>query len=323
AISVLISLLIKWTSSLDMEVKRRTKELDESNKQLALANEQLTMHDKMQKEFINVAAHELKTPIQPIISLAEHLKNSRKLDLRERGIHDMPGEVPLQKQRQQDELVEVIIRNARRLRRLADNILDVTKIETQSLLIKKEPFDLNKLVINIITDFRSHIARENKNITLEFISNGSLAENGFTDEIFVDADKDRISQVILNLLTNAVKSTKAGTITVIVGRSKEHVLSNDGKSQEEVVVTVKDTGSGVDPEILPRLFTKFATKSQSGTGLGLFISKNIIESHGGKIWLGDSNRLSDNKDVNDNNGAMFSFSLPMISPKQLKLKSPR
>jgi signal transduction histidine kinase len=323
AISVLIILLIKWTSSLDMEVKRRTKELDESNKQLALANEQLTMHDKMQKEFINVAAHELKTPIQPIISLAEHLKNSRKLELRARGIYDIAGEVPIQKQRQQDELVEVIIRNARRLRRLADNILDVTKIETQSLSIKKEPFDLNKLVINIITDFRNHIARENKNITLEFISNGSLVENGLADEIFVDADKDRISQVILNLLNNAVKSTKAGTITVIVERSKEHDLSNDAKSQEEVVVTVKDTGSGVDPEILPRLFTKFATKSQSGTGLGLFISKNIIESHGGKIWLGDSNRLSENKEVNGNNGAMFSFSLPIINPKQLKLKSPR
>jgi signal transduction histidine kinase len=166
------------------------------------------------------------------------------------------------------------------------------------------------------------MARENKDIKLEFISNGSLVENELTDEIFVDADKDRISQVILNLLNNAVKSTKAGTVTVIVERSKEHDRSNDAKSREEVIVTVKDTGIGVDPEILPRLFTKFATKSQSGTGLGLFISKNIIESHGGKIWLGDSKGLNDNKDVNGNNGAMFSFSLPIVSPKQLKLKSP-
>jgi len=318
AISVLIILLIKWTSSLDMEVKRRTKELDESNKQLALANEQLTMHDKMQKEFINVAAHELKTPIQPIISLAEHLKNSRKLDSRTGSVYDKAGEGQLQKQRQDDELIDVIIRNARRLRRLAENILDVTKIETQSLLIRKEYFDLNNLIINITTDFRNHIARENKDIKLKFISNGTLVENEFTDEIFVDADKDRISQVISNLLNNAVKCTKAGTITVVVDRRKEYDLNNDAKSQE-VIVTVKDTGSGVDPEILPRLFTKFATKSQSGTGLGLFISKNIIESHGGKIWLGDGNGQNNNKGVNDDNGAIFSFSLPISSPKQLKL----
>ena len=106
---------------------------------------------------------------------------------------------------------------------------------------------------------------------------------------------------------------------------KEHDLSNDTKNQE-VIVTVKDTGSGVDPEILPRLFTKFATKSQSGTGLGLFISKNIIESHGGKIWLGDgngqNNNNNNNKGITGNNGAIFSFSLPISSPKQLKLKTP-
>ena len=324
AISVLIILLIKWTSSLDMEVKRRTKELDKSNKQLALANEQLTLHDKMQKEFINVAAHELKTPIQPIISLAEHLKNSRKIDPRAGGTYYNAGEGQLQKQRQQqDELIDVIIRNARRLRRLAENILDVTKIETQSLLIKKEYFDLNNLIINIITDFRSHIARENKDIKLEFISNGTIVvENELTDEIFVNADKDRISQVISNLLNNAVKCTKAGTITVVVDGRKEQDLSDDAKSQE-VIVTVKDTGSGVDPEILPRLFTKFATKSQSGTGLGLFISKNIIESHGGKIWLGDGNGQNNNKGVDGDNGAIFSFTLPISSPKHLKLNTLR
>jgi signal transduction histidine kinase len=325
AISVLIILLIKWTSSLDMEVKRRTKELDESNKQLALANEQLTMHDKMQKEFINVAAHELKTPIQPIISLAEHLKNSRKLDPRAESMYDKTGEGQSQKQRQQDELIDVIIRNARRLRRLAENILDVTKIETQSLLIKKEHFDLNNLIINIITDFGNQIARENKDIKLTFVSNGTLVENEFTDKIFVHADKDRISQVISNLINNAVKCTKAGTITIVVDGRKEHDLSNDAESQE-VIVSVKDTGSGVDPEILPRLFTKFATKSQSGTGLGLFISKNIIESHGGKIWLEDGNGQNNNnnynKGITGNNGAIFSFSLPISSPKQLKLKTP-
>jgi signal transduction histidine kinase len=234
-------------------------------------------------------------------------------------MYDKTGEGQLQKQRQQDELIDVIIRNARRLRRLAENILDVTKIETQSLLIKKEHFDLNNLIINIITDFGNQIARENKDIKLKFISNGTLVENEFTDEIFVDADKDRISQVISNLLNNAVKCTKAGSITIVVDRRKEHDLNNDAEGRE-VIVTVKDTGSGVDPEILPRLFTKFATKSQSGTGLGLFISKNIIESHGGKIWLGDGNMQNNNNGGDGDNGAIFSFSLPISSPKHLKSK---
>ncbi len=324
AISILIIILIKWTSSLDTEVKRRTRELNESNKQLALANEQLTVHDKMQKEFINVAAHELKTPIQPIISLAEHLRSSRKLGLR-RDVYGISREAQLQKQQQQDELIDVIIRNARRLRRLAENILDVTKIETQSLFIKKERFSLNNLILNTIIDFRDQIIRENKDIKLEFISNGTSVKDEHIDDIFVDADKDRISQVISNLLNNAIKSTKAGAITVIVD-SKKRSDDNDRKDtgNQEVIVTVKDTGSGIDPEILPRLFRKFATKSQSGTGLGLFISKNIIESHGGKIWVEDNNNdgnsNNNNYAANDGKGAVFSFSLPISSSKELSSK---
>lgn len=305
-------------------MKRRTRELDESNKQLALANEQLTVHDKMQKEFINVAAHELKTPIQPIISLAEHLRGGRKLGLR-RDVYGISREAQLQKQQQQDELIDVIIRNARRLRRLAENILDVTKIETQSLFIKKERFSLNNLILNTIIDFRDQIIRENKDIKLEFVSNGTSVKDEHIDDIFVDADKDRISEVISNLLNNAIKSTKAGAITVIVD-SKKRSDDNDRKDtgNQEVIVTVKDTGSGIDPEILPRLFTMFATNSQSGTGLGLFISKNIIESHGGKIWVEDNNNdgnsNNNNYAANDGKGAVFSFSLPISSSKELSSK---
>jgi len=196
--------------------------------------------------------------------------------------------------------------------------LDVTKIETQSLSIKKERFNLNNLILSIITDFRNQIAKENRDLKFEFISNGICVADETTDEIFVDADKDRISQVISNLLNNAIKSTKAGTITIVVNSIKMRTCEV-GAASQEVIVTIKDTGSGVDPEILPRLFTKFATKSQSGTGLGLFISKNIIETHGGKIWLEDGNGKNNNG-VNGNNGATFSFSLPMSNPKQLSSK---
>jgi signal transduction histidine kinase len=315
AISVLIIILMKWNSSLDTEVKRRTKELDESNKQLALANEQLKIHDKMQKEFINVAAHELRTPIQPIISLSEILRSSRKLGLR-RDVHGIiQEEGQIQQQQQQDELLDIIIRNARRLRRLTESILDVTKMEAQSLFIRKERFNLNKLILDTIADFRNQIIKENKDIKLEFTSNWKSGEDEYKDDdiFFVEADKDRISQVISNLLSNAINSMEAGTITVTAERKEKREGGGDREdtSGQEFVVTVKDTGSGIDPEILPRLFTKFATKSQAGTGLGLFISKNIIESHGGKIWAEDNNTAHDEK------GAIFSFSLPVSRSKQL------
>ena len=293
AISVLTIVLIKWNSSLNAEVNRRTKELDESNKQLALANEQLTVNDKMQKEFINIAAHELRTPIQPITALSEILQNSIK-----RGAdRDTRGDDASARQarQQQYELLDIIIRNAKRLARLSDNILDVAKIESQSWVVRKERVNINKLVSETVEDFRNQIAKENKNIKLEFTSNDR-------DDIFVEADKDRIGQIISNLLSNAVKSAKTGTITVTTDRRDNN---------KEVTVTVKDPGSGIDPEILPRLFTKFATKSQAGTGLGLFISKNIIESHGGKIW-------AENNTTDGGTGAIFSFSLPISSSEQTK-----
>jgi signal transduction histidine kinase len=299
AISVLTIVLIKWNSSLNTEVYRRTKELDESNEQLALANEQLKVRDKMQQEFINIAAHELKTPIQPIIALAEIVQNSIKRGAdRDDDTHGGDDDASARLGRQQQyELMDIIIRNAKRLARLSENILDVAKIESHSWVVRKERVNLNKLISETVLDFRNQIVRENKNknIKLEFASNDK-------DDIFVEADRDRIGQVISNLLSNSVKSARAGTIAVTTERR-----DNNNK---EVIVTVKDSGGGIDPEIFPRLFTKFATKSHSGTGLGLFISKNIIESHGGKIW-------AENNTADGGNGAIFSFSLPTSSSEQM------
>jgi len=279
------------------EVNRRTKELDESNEQLALANEQLTDRDKMQQEFINTAAHELKTPIQPIIALSEILQNSIKRGAdRDDDTHGGDDASARLGRQQQYDLLDIIIRNAKRLARLSENILDVAKIESHSWVVRKERVNLNKLISETVVDFRNQIVKENKNknIKLEFASNDK-------DDIFVEADRDRIGQVISNLLSNSVKSARAGTIAVTTERR-----DNNNK---EVIVTVKDSGGGIDPEIFPRLFTKFATKSHSGTGLGLFISKNIIESHGGKIW-------AENNTADGGNGAIFSFSLPTSSSEQ-------
>ncbi|MGB8154286.1 MAG: HAMP domain-containing sensor histidine kinase [Nitrososphaeraceae archaeon] len=239
-------------------------------KQINFYYEQLKIHNKMQEEFINVAAHELRTPIQPLLSLSELLL-SKKGDIE-----------------QYEELLESINRNGKRLQRLAENILDVTKIESQSLQLKKEKFSLNDLILSIFTNYESHMKKGE-------ISNVKLAMAPKEDFVLVEGDKERLTQVFDNILSNAIKFTKEGTIIVSIQRTKE----ND---KEFGVVSVKDTGSGIDSEILPRLFTKFATKSQTGTGLGLYISKRIIETHGGKVWA--ENNLQET-------GATFSFSIAL------------
>jgi len=239
-------------------------------KQINFYYEQLKIHNKMQEEFINIAAHELRTPIQPILSLSELLLSKK-------------GNIE-----QYEELLESINRNGKRLQRLAENILDVTKIESQSLQLKKEKFSLNDLILSIFTNYESHMKKAE-------ISNVKLAMAPKEDIVLVEGDKERLTQVFDNILSNAIKFTKEGRITVSIERMKE----ND---KEFGVVSVKDTGSGIDSEILPRLFTKFATKSETGTGLGLYISKRIIETHGGKIWA--ENNLQET-------GATFSFSLAL------------
>jgi two-component system, OmpR family, sensor histidine kinase VicK len=239
-------------------------------KQINLYYDQLKIHNKMQEEFINIAAHELRTPIQPVLSLSELLLSKK-------------GNIE-----QYEELLEGINRNGKRLQRLAENILDVTKIESQSLQLKKEKFTLNDLMLHIITNYESRMEKAQ-------ISNVKITMVPGEDNVLVEGDKERLTQVFDNILSNAIKFTKQGRITVSIERTKE----ND---KEFAVVSVKDTGSGIDSEILPRLFTKFATKSETGTGLGLYISKRIIETHGGKIWA--ENNLQET-------GATFSFSLAL------------
>jgi two-component system, OmpR family, sensor histidine kinase VicK len=247
------------------------EQIRESNMRLEQANEQLIAHDKMQKEFINIAAHELKTPIQPILSLTDVLRSQ---------IKDVG----------QQELLGVIARNSKRLQRLSNDILDVTKIEVKSLDLHKEEFNLNDVIINAINDITLGSDFHKKEMV-------NLSFNPDRD-ILIKADKARISQVISNLLTNAIEFTVEGTILVSVEKDK---ISNNNNNNGTIIVSVKDSGKGINQSILPRLFTKFASKSYKGIGLGLFISKGIIEAHGGKIW-GQNN--------SDGRGATFTFSLP-------------
>ena len=228
------------------------------------AHEQLKLHAKAQKEFINVAAHELRTPIQPILGLSQLLLSKT-------------GSIE-----QYNELLYTINRNAKRLNRLSDDILDATKIESKSLELKKERFNLNHIIINAMDDIILGKNLVNKNVQLLYQP----------QDIELEADKGRMSQVISNLLSNAIKFTKKGSITIATKIEED---------DNAILISVKDTGTGIDPEILPELFSKFRTKSFSGAGLGLFISKSIVEAHGGKIW-------AENNSVG--NGTTFTFTLP-------------
>jgi signal transduction histidine kinase len=227
--------------------------------------EQLKIHDKMQKEFINITAHELRTPIQPILVLTEVLRSNVK-DIEEH------------------KLLDSIVKGARRLQKLSNDILDVTRIESHSLQLIKEQFNVNDVILDVMTDMKRQIVDDNV----------KLFSYKPKQEIFVEADKERIIQVISNLLNNAIKFTEEGTISVST--------EVKGNRKREVFVIIKDTGQGIHPEIEPRLFSKFASKSFQGTGLGLFISKSIVEAHGGKIWAENNS---------GGNGATFTFSLPI------------
>jgi signal transduction histidine kinase len=306
---------IQYTNqNLNQIVYDRTKKLEEANKQLDLANKQLKLNEKAQKEFINVAAHELRTPIVPILGLSELLysqMNKSMPDDDDEGRKQLLQPEPQEKQQKQDflqkkkqlEKLEVIIRNASRLQRLTEDILDVTKIESQALKLRLEKANLNDLISDIIEDYtESEIGKLKSNVKIRFEPNDK------DSNIFVNVDRGRISQVISNLISNALKFTEEGSITVAINNN----INKDNNINNQVIVSVKDTGTGIDPEILPRLFTKFATKSDVGTGLGLYISKSIVEAHEGKIWA-ENNNNNNNLDGQIRRGSTFYFILPSSS----------
>jgi signal transduction histidine kinase len=274
AITILIMFLIKWNVMLNNEVKKRTKEIQEtnrklvlSNREIALANQELKVNDKMQKEFINIASHEIKTPVQAILAYSQLLQMHPE---------------------RQKEFTQAINRNSIRLQRLSNDILDVARIESGAFTLNRELFDLNEVILHIIDDYKSLIVNGNYKVKLNF--------KPFKETLLIEADKERISEVVSNLLSNAIKFTKEGEVFVSVEKKEDN--------NNYALVTVRDSGAGIDQEILPNLFSKFITKSFEGIGLGLYISKHIVEAHGGKIW-------AENNSKDGNCGSIFCFKLPL------------
>jgi len=287
------------------ELQSTTEELRESlqilanvNQELTITNEILNKHDRMQKEFINVAAHELRTPTQSIIGYCEMIDAFPENTLK---------------------YLEPVKRNAEKLYRLTEDILDVSRIESGTLKLEKSKFDLREIIVNLIEDLTAKMKKEENIIksnkeNIDKKTNIQLIYPELSAQpLFVYADKNRIQQVLSNLLNNALKFTDNGVITINTEKFVDTINNNANNEEKEFVsITIKDTGKGIDPEVLPRLFEKFATKSDKGTGLGLYISKNIIDAHGGRIWGQDNNKYG-------KNGAEFGFTLPLHN---IKFKNP-
>jgi len=287
AIMILMLSLIWMNSILDRNIKERTKELEYSNNSLLLlnkklesTNEQLQTHDRMQQEFITTAAHELRTPIQPILGFSKLIKNK---------VNDTDLE----------EFIDIVIKNTNRLKSLAEDILDVTRIEGNKLILKKKTVCIWDLLHSIIKEFEHNLENNNNNKNIKFRLH---FKNIDLNSVNVFADKNRLSQVISNLINNSIKFIPKENEHGVVDEIIDIMIEKGKTTGNNLIVSIKDSGKGIDPEIYPRLFTKFASKSFQGTGLGLYISKNIVEAHGGKIWA---------KNNEDGKGATFSFSLPL------------
>lgn len=284
----LIFIMSQWGNKMNREVKKRTQEIQVANKSLSekaiemqklntdlndanqkikIAYENLKKHDKLQKEFVNIVAHELRTPVQSIMGFVE------MMDLN-------PENRP--------KYMERLKHNTARLERLTADTLDIARIESGTFRLSKEKSNLKELIKNAIDDLTFTIHNSKRNNKLAVIYG---KEN---EDLYINIDKSRIAQVLSNLLSNADKFTKNGDILVKVTKLNR---------EKEIEVKVIDNGQGIDKEILPKLFEKFVTKSDIGTGIGLYISKQIVLAHGGRIW---------GKNNENGKGAEFGFSLPYI-----------
>jgi signal transduction histidine kinase len=263
----------KYTNSDNM-----VENLNQSNQQLFKTIEELKAEIVKLQLFINIAAHELRTPIMPIVGYSEMLQE----DIGERK--ELKG----------------ILYNAKRLDQLAGNILEGAKIENNTLQLHNEHFNLKDLIFDIIRDYEDQLIIKGKTgVRLRYEPK----------DIFLVADKIRLGRVISNLLNNAIKFTAKGEITISTKDIKHNEMSTketklgqmNEKQRGEVYIGIRDTGTGLSPMTIPKLFSKFVSTDYGGTGLGLFISKNIIESHGGKI------NAQNNP---EGKGATFSFIIP-------------
>jgi two-component system sensor histidine kinase VicK len=239
--------------------------------------DQLKYKNETQRQFLNIAAHELRNPIQPILGLAEVMLSNKNLNVI-----------------QQEELLRIIINNAKKLHFLTNNLLDVARIDENLFSLELQEFDIVGLANEVIKEVRNQITNNRKiQINLQCTEKS----------LHVIGDKIRLNQVFLNLINNAIKYTDEGDILVSIKRGNNNgnnSNSNNNENDTVALVQIIDKGLGIQEDIKQKLFSKFTKGKKVGTGLGLFICKNIVESHGGNIWA----------ENNPDKGATFSFTIP-------------
>lgn len=296
-----------WDESIAYEkFKEADRMKDEYIQKQRELYDKLRNADRLKDEFINIAAHELRTPIMPILGGLELIES--KLGAVDSSIK---GELA------------IISRNAERLLKLSEDILQASRIETGRLRLYVEQVNLNTLVSEVITDVEKKYCAVAKAPAVETADMRSLimhivgeraggdARKVITfdsDEpnLMIECDRGKVGEVLFNIIDNAMK---------FVDEREGSIIVSTRLSGPNVNVSVRDNGMGIDPSIKDRIFQKFTTRSEKGSGLGLFIAKNIVEAHGGTIWAGNNS---------DGKGATFSFSLPIrflrsepLTPDQL------
>ena len=229
-------------------------------------HQQLKKTNETQIQFIKETAHEIQNPIQVILGLAEGILSNKNL---------VVGHI--------EELVNMIIKNAKKIKILTDNILEAARIDSHLLTLNMEEFDLVELVKDLLKDLKNQIRDKKMSLILKCNE----------ESILLVADKLRLSQVFLNIINNAINVAQQGEIIVFLERQDDNT----------VLVRITDNGPGIPSNLKDKIFNKFVTGSKSGTDLGLYICKNIIEKHGGKIWA----------ENNKNKGANFNFTIPMTA----------
>jgi signal transduction histidine kinase len=263
---VFIAFILLLNRRLFTTVSPQDTQIKSQLSELRSAYDRLKEQDVIKDEFINIAAHELRTPVLPIVLSAENLADS----------------IP------EDENVKIILRNANRITKLTNDIVDVSRIESNTFKLQKQRTNIARLIGEVIEDAQLRIpTQQGLDVVLESTVPAEMEE--------LTIDRSRINQVLINIVDNTVNFSDDGTIRVVVEK--------DRREPDLVRISVIDSGKGVDPTVKDKLFGKFIRKSDraKGTGLGLYLCKAIVEAHGGTI-RGENN---------PGGGATFSFTLPV------------
>jgi signal transduction histidine kinase len=272
------------------EVKQKD-ELERLSKRLEDTNQELKRLDETKSEFVSIASHQLRTPLTVIKGYLSMLQE------------ESFGKIPVKQQ----EPLEKVYESANRLIELVENLLSVSRIESGRMKYNFEPVQMEDMVASVVDELSSNAKK--KKLNLEYAApKAALAK--------INIDQDKIRQVMMNLVDNAIKYTKHGTVAVSIRRENGEARSH--VSVPSLVFEVKDTGNGVRPDDKDRLFQKFIRGQGSslvhteGTGLGLYVGRMMVEAHGGNIWV---------ESKGEGLGSTFAFSLPLVRPGEAKSAS--